>query len=216
MLNSRASLSFRLGIIYVYLLTPFHICAKILPAAAISSTAFLHTQTNTLAPLLAAMDLPADLLPVHFCPHCEKYILDPSADGQPDIQIHRRSWKAFEPELTIGKLRELGQHGCLFGESVYSDLTRYESPSDSPGPLDSRAWALQENLLSARILDYEDNHTTWRCSTMNNVTDGWLSMLEFLHMLGFVSVPEVLRPRSAIKATDETEHRDERQELFQQ
>ncbi|RMJ15169.1 hypothetical protein CDV36_005191 [Fusarium kuroshium] len=58
------------------------------------------------------------------------------------------------------------------------------------GPLESRAWALQENLLSARTLDYEDDHTTWRCSTTNNITDGWQSTLEFLHKLGFASVPE--------------------------
>ncbi|RSL58761.1 hypothetical protein CEP53_006032 [Fusarium sp. AF-6] len=296
------------------------------------------------------MDLPADLPPVHSCPHCEKYILDPNADSQPDIQITRRSWKAFDPKLTIGKPRELKQHGCLFGETVFSDSTRYESlPDSSPvlycfipwefdktryqaviafdklpatlqdavttthglglrylfvdslcilqddeedmhtqiaqmseiyseaaitilasrakgvefsflhkretsipnsrsgdnlykmslrcpngqlgsvvvlssfsssknssGPLDTRAWALQENLLSARTLDYEDDHTTWRCSTTNNITDGWLSTLEFLHKLGFASVPEFLRPRSAIKATDEIEHRVKRQELFHQ
>lgn len=95
-------------------------------------------------------------------------------------------------------------------------LSSYSSGKESSGPLVSRAWALQENLLSARTLDYEDDHTTWRCSTINNLTDGWLSTSQFLDRLGFTSVPEVLRPRSAIKATDMTEHRDERQELFRQ
>ncbi|RSM02843.1 hypothetical protein CEP52_007771 [Fusarium oligoseptatum] len=95
-------------------------------------------------------------------------------------------------------------------------LSSFSSGKYSSGPLESRAWALQENLLSARALDYEDDHTTWRCSTTNNITDGWLSTLEFLHQLSFASVPEFLRPRSAINATDETEHRDERQELFHQ
>lgn len=95
-------------------------------------------------------------------------------------------------------------------------LSGYSSGKESSGPLDSRAWALQENLLSARTLDYEDGHTTWRCSTMNSLTDGWLSTSEFLQRLGFALVPEALRPRSAVKATDEIEHRDERQELFRQ
>ena len=35
-------------------------------------------------------------------------------------------------------------------------------------------------------------------------------------MLGLASVTEVLRPRSAVKATDDTEHRDKRQERFRQ
>ena len=137
-------------VIYTSTLTLFHLCVKTIPSVVISSTTFLHTQTNTLLSLSAGMDLPADLLPVHSGPHCEKYILDPSADGQPDIQIHRRSWKAFDPELTIGKLRELGKHGCLFGESVYSDLTRYESPSDCSPVLHSFIpWELDKTRYQA-------------------------------------------------------------------
>lgn len=96
------------------------------------------------------MDLPADLLPVHSCTHCEKYIPNPSADSQPDIHIRRRSWKVFDPELTIGKLKELGQHGCLFGESVFSDLTRYESPSDcSPVLYCFIPWAFDKTRYQA-------------------------------------------------------------------
>lgn len=130
MLNFQGK-AFLSAIVSTCLLRLFHLRVKTFPSAAISSTTFLHAQTNTLLSLTAAMDLPADLLPVHSCPLCEKYILDPKATGQREIGLYRRSWRAFDPELTIGKLRELGQHGCLFGESVYPDLTLYESPLSS-------------------------------------------------------------------------------------
>ncbi|RTE82797.1 hypothetical protein BHE90_002706 [Fusarium euwallaceae] len=84
------------------------------------------------------------------------------------------------------------------------------------GPLRSRAWAFQENLMSARTLNYEDEHTIWRCSTIKDLNDGWLRTSKFLHYASFESVPKILRPRSAIKATEETEHSDERPELFWQ
>ncbi|RSL78384.1 hypothetical protein CEP51_008241 [Fusarium floridanum] len=84
------------------------------------------------------------------------------------------------------------------------------------GPLSSRAWAFQENLLSARTLNYEDEHTIWRCSTINNLNDGWLRTSKFLGYAGFESVPKVLCPRSAIKATEETKHSNKRPDLFQQ
>ncbi|RSL49472.1 hypothetical protein CEP54_012406 [Fusarium duplospermum] len=89
-------------------------------------------------------------------------------------------------------------------------------PNRVSGPLSSRGWAFQENLLSARTLNYEDKHTIWRCSTISNLNDGWLRTGNLLPYAGFESVPKVLCPRSAIKATEETEHSDERPDLFQQ
>lgn len=73
-----------------------------------------------------------------------------------------------------------------------------------PRPLAFRAWAFQENLLSARTLSYADEQTTWRCWTMNSLTDGWPNTSGFLDGVPLDSVPEFLRPHSIIKATEET------------
>ncbi|KAI8713021.1 hypothetical protein NCS52_01245200 [Fusarium sp. LHS14.1] len=126
-------------------------------------------------------------------------ILASRANGVDFTFLHKR-----QSSLPSSRLRDkrykisLRCSGDELGSVVV--LSSYSSSKESSGPLVSRAWALQENLLSARTLDYEDYHTTWRCSTINNLTDGWLSTSEFLHRV----------------ATDETEHRDERQELFRQ
>ena len=41
-------------------------------------------------------------------------------------------------------------------------------------PLEDRAWALQERLLSPRIIDYATHQTFWHCWCVNDVRDGWL------------------------------------------
>lgn len=142
-------------------------------------------------------------------------IIASRAHGADFTFLHKRQTSL--PSLRLADKRYKMSLRCPDGELGSVVVLSSESGAKiSSGPLETRAWTLQENLLAARTLDYEDDHTTWRCSTMNNVTDGWLSITEFLQRLGFASVPEVLRPHSVVKATDETEHRDERQELFRQ
>lgn len=46
------------------------------------------------------------------------------------------------------------------------------SLNGNPGPLDSRAWAFQESLLSARIIKYGSSQMSWTCKTISENANG--------------------------------------------
>ena len=61
-------------------------------------------------------------------------------------------------------------HGGKLGSVI---LARKELVKDH-AHIDTRAWTLQEKLLSRRILAYGKDQTTWTCCTVKQYTDGWL------------------------------------------
>lgn len=68
------------------------------------------------------MDLLVDSLKLHSCEFCEKFILDPSRNGESDADFYGWRWKPLDPELTIGGLRELAEHDCLFVKRLFSEI----------------------------------------------------------------------------------------------
>lgn len=55
-------------------------------------------------------------------------------------------------------------------------------------PIDKRAWTMQEDILSVRLLRFGSTQTTWRCQSTHESIDGGLSPvpleLSFRHMIG--------------------------------
>ncbi|KAK5658177.1 hypothetical protein OQA88_2150 [Cercophora sp. LCS_1] len=46
-------------------------------------------------------------------------------------------------------------------------------------PLDNRAWALQERILSPRVLDFATRHVGWVCRGSRWWTDGWRKSIDY-------------------------------------
>lgn len=63
------------------------------------------------------------------------------------------------------------------GSSEVMRLVLSKRDEFHPEPLDKRAWAMQERILSTRILDYRSRQLQFTCSFSNNHTgynDGWI------------------------------------------
>ncbi|KAE9364980.1 HET-domain-containing protein [Stipitochalara longipes BDJ] len=65
-----------------------------------------------------------------------------------------------------------GNLGCV------TMLPTNENDLWNEGPLQYRAWALQERALSSRILSFSRKSTRWLCATSDTFTDGWIKNLE--------------------------------------
>lgn len=57
-------------------------------------------------------------------------------------------------------------------------IIMYPFAAEPVEPLDTRAWAMQERLLSRRIIDFGCRSTSWICctDTFETLTDGWSSI----------------------------------------
>lgn len=68
-------------------------------------------------------------------------------------------------------------------------------------PLYARAWALQEQLLARRVLEYGSNQTTWSCWSVDGLVDGWLANYSTPESHPRW-VPEMFRPYLTQKAVE--------------
>lgn len=80
-----------------------------------------------------------------------------ASDSSKGFLVPREDFDATDPQLVF-----CGPDGTRGLVSI-----RYEFPSatDIGQPLDLRGWALQERLLSPRLLSYETRKLTWTCPT---------------------------------------------------
>ena len=69
---------------------------------------------------------------------------------------------------------------CFDGELGSITLVKLNDGFDPVEPIDERAWALQERLLSSRIIEFGSRQTRWICSetrssgfSLKGFTDGW-------------------------------------------
>jgi len=65
-----------------------------------------------------------------------------------------------------------GEVGCVsLLPTNYDDLW-------NEGPLQFRAWALQERAMSSRVLSFNRQSTRWLCPTSDSLSDGWMNASE--------------------------------------
>ena len=95
-----------------------------------------------------------------------------SAKGVKDGFLKKRIWRKQDPEWFLLPFAS-GDDGST--STIYARrFTTYHTSSE---PLNSRAWALQEDILSQRVLAYDSYRIRWQCKTTYHADGGKISDL---------------------------------------
>jgi hypothetical protein len=96
-----------------------------------------------------------------------------------DRDLSRAYGKVFQLPYSVGNDHET--QGSVFL------CERHISEKDNEF-IDERAWTMQEDILSVRLLRFGSTQTTWRCQSIHETIDGGLSPVpiksSFRHMIG--------------------------------
>lgn len=88
--------------------------------------------------------------------NCHHSILEPRPNAE--------KYKSLQP-LYQGKPLPSPYDKIWVRQCLHERPHRYSSNEQGEDPLDSRLWAVQEQLLSTRVLSYRRNELTWQCKT---------------------------------------------------